>query len=75
MKRARKLRLLVLLALANVALVCAWSPENAPSHPDLVTGAAAVRRQRAAAQAAARAAGRTDYSFETTWSPPLAANH
>lgn len=54
----RKKRLLILLALANL-LARAPAPR------------ADLRHQRATAQAAALARGSRDYTFETTWNPPL----
>lgn len=56
----RKKRLLILLALANLL---ARAPAPAPR--------ADLRHQRATAQAAALARGSCDYTFETTWNPPL----
>ena len=60
----RRLELVVLLALANAAAYLR-APETAPDP------AAGLRARRAAAQSAALAAGRRDYTFETSWSPPL----
>lgn len=72
MKHAKRRRLLVLLILAHLAVAWIGTPDE-PRLP-AASGAGAVRALRAAAQAHARAAGRETYTFETTWSPPLAAH-
>ncbi len=64
-RAARRRRLVLALLLANALVMLRTAGE--PAAPS----SSAVRALRQAAIRAARAAGRTTYSFETRWTPPV----